>query len=145
MASLYDTVAGAFDHVAGRTDEATAGFLDAVGQTSATTDSTRAFDHLFGSTDEWAASMGDNLALETDEWVGRTFDDTPGGGIGESARDAAGFLGGVGDFAAGSTDEWVGRNPLQSRLLVVVVVLAVLGYLFRPLLEVAAGVAGGEG
>lgn len=82
--------------------------------TALNVDSSESFDHRSGTdkaVDEldrrWDNLSGwaDHLAGSTDEAVGRTFDDEPGGGVADPDTWTS-----VADDLAGSTDEWVGRN-----------------------------------
>lgn len=112
-----NTDEGFFDHVAGSIDEAHA----------------RQFDDEQGGGiadyDTWAG-VADHAAGSTDEATARQFDGEQGGGVADYDTWA-----GVADHAAGSTDEWVGQNSMMIQAVIGLVLVMVLLYLARPLLE----------
>lgn len=121
----YDAVAGTADHLAGSTDEAFSRQFDSVPG---------------GGLYDGLAGTADHLAGSTDEAFARQFDDVPGGGFADYDTWA-----GIADHAAGSTDEWVGQRTGALKLATYALVAVVVLYLARPLFQIGAALAGGDG
>jgi hypothetical protein len=88
---LYDTVAGAADHLAGSTDEAFA----------------RSFDNQQGGgMYDGLAETTDHLAGTTDEAFARSFDNQQGGGLWDGFKDGLGDLAMERPASHEGTDSW---------------------------------------
>ncbi|SFR37112.1 hypothetical protein SAMN04487947_0562 [Halogeometricum rufum] len=125
---LYQTVAGVADHLAGSTDEAVGRATEAAGEG----DWAGVGDHLAGDVDE-AASRGPVDTVIDVAWSGHDGDT-----IDVFGPTAWGTEGSVADVAVDEEGE-SHQGEMGTTLFLVGVVLLLVLWLLRPLLELLAG------